>query len=391
MPEALIVDATRSPWGKFGGGLKDYSAAELASHLMRTLIQRNSIDPTSVENVILGQVLQAGAGQLPARQALIHAGLPVTTPGLLINKVCASGMRAVTLAGQLIRASENDIILAGGMESMSNTPYYDMQTRWGARMGDKTLVDGMVHDGLWCAFDDVHMANQGDDLAAKREISRQEMDDWSVMSQQRWGAAFDRGYFDREVTPMPNKRNPNHMALTKDESPRPNSTAERLGQIATVWGTKAITAGNAPGVNDGAAVLVVTSEEGAARLQAKPIARIIGHAEVATLPGEFPLASAWAIQKVLKKAGLTLDDLAVIEVNEAFAAVPLTYMQEFGVPHEKLNVHGGAIALGHPLGATGAVLVSTAVDLLEERNLSTALVTLCIGGGMGTATIIERV
>jgi acetyl-CoA C-acetyltransferase len=389
MPEALIVDATRSPWGKFGGGLKDYSAAELASYLIRTLVERNSIDPESVDNVILGQVLQAGAGQLPARQALIHAGLPVTTPGLLINKVCASGMRAVTLAGQLIRASENDIILAGGMESMSNTPYYDMQTRWGARMGDKTLVDGMVHDGLWCAFDNVHMANQGDDLAAKREISRQEMDDWSVMSQQRWGAAFERGYFDREVTPMPNKRNPNHMALTKDESPRPNSTAERLGQIAPVWGTKAITAGNAPGVNDGAAVLVVTSEEGAARLQAKPIARIIGHAEVATRPAEFPLASALAIQKVLRKAGLTLDDLAVIEVNEAFAAVPLICGQELNWDPAKVNRHGGSVAMGHPIGASGARLTMTVACQLQELGGGYGVAAICSGTGQGDAILLQ--
>ena len=389
MPEALIVDATRSPWGKFGGGLKDYSAAEMASYLIRTLVERNSIDPESVENVILGQVLQAGAGQLPARQALIHAGLPVTTPGLLINKVCASGMRAVTLAGQLIRASENDIVLAGGMESMSNTPYYDMQTRWGARMGDKTLVDGMVHDGLWCAFDDVHMANQGDDLAAQREISRQEMDEWSVMSQQRWGAAFERGYFDREVTPMPNKRNPNHMALTKDESPRPNSTAERLAQIATVWGTKAITAGNAPGVNDGAAVLVVTSEEGAARMQAKPIARIIGHAEVATRPAEFPLASALAIQKVLKKAGLTLDDLSVIEVNEAFAAVPLICAQELNWDPAKVNRHGGSVAMGHPIGASGARLTMTVAYQLQELGGGYGVAAICSGTGQGDAILLQ--
>ena len=389
MPEALIVDATRSPWGKFGGGLKDYSAAEMAGYLIRTLVARNSIDPESIDNVILGQVLQAGAGQLPARQALINAGLPVTTPGLLINKVCASGMRAVTLAGQLIRASENDVVLAGGMESMSNTPYYDMQTRWGARMGNKTLIDGMVHDGLWCAFDDVHMANQGDDLAAQREISRQEMDEWSVMSQQRWGAAFARGYFDREVTPMPNKRNPNHMALTKDESPRPNSTIERLAQIATVWGTKAITAGNAPGVNDGAAVLVVTSEEGAARLQAKPIARIVGHAEVATRPAEFPLASALAIQKVLKKAGLALDDLSVIEVNEAFAAVPLICGRELNWDPARVNRHGGSVAMGHPIGASGARLTMTVAYQLQELGGGYGVAAICSGTGQGDAILLQ--
>ncbi len=391
MPDALIVDATRSPWGKFGGGLKDYSAAELAAHLIRTLVDRNNINPSDIENVLLGQVLQAGAGQLPSRQALIHGGLPETTPSMLINKVCASGMRAVTLAGQLIKAGENDIVLAGGMESMSNVPYYDMQTRWGARMGDKTLIDGMVHDGLWCAFDNCHMANQGDDMAARREISREEMDDWSVMSQQRWGAAYDRGYFDREVTPIPNKRNTNHMALTRDESPRPNSTAERLGQIATVWGTKAITAGNAPGVNDGAAVLVVTSEEGASRLDARPIARIVGHAEVAAKPGEFPIASAWAIEKVLRKTGLSLDDLSVIEVNEAFAAVPLICGQELSWDTAKVNRHGGSVAMGHPIGASGARLTMTVAYQLQELGSGYGVAAICSGTGQGDAILLQAV
>jgi acetyl-CoA C-acetyltransferase len=389
MPEALILDATRSPWGKFGGALKEYSAAELASYLIRTIIERNGVRPDAIENVLLGQVLQAGAGQLPSRQALIHAGLPVTTPSMLINKVCASGMRAVSLASQLIRADENDIIIAGGMESMSNVPYYDMQTRWGARMGNKTLIDGMVYDGLWCSFDNCHMANQGDDMAACREISRAEMDDWSVMSQQRWGAAFARGYFDREVTPIPSKRNPNHMALARDESPRPNSTAERLAQIGTVWGTKAITAGNAPGVNDGAAILLVASEAGARELGVKPIARIIAHAEAATIPGEFAIASAYAIQKALKKANLGIEDLSVIEVNEAFAAVPLICGQELNWDVSKVNRHGGSVAMGHPIGASGARLVMTVAYQLQELGGGIGVAAICSGSGQGDAIILE--
>lgn len=391
MPEAFIVDATRSPWGKFGGALKDYSAAELAAHLIRTLVERNGVEPAAVENVLLGQVLQANAGQLPSRQALIGGGLPVTTPSLLVNKVCASGMRAVTMAGQFIAAGDNDVILAGGMESMSNVPYYDTHTRWGARMGDKSLVDGMVHDGLWCAFDNCHMANQGDDMAARREISREEMDDWSVMSQQRWGAAQERGYFEREITPIPNKRNPNHMALTKDESPRPNSTAARLAQIAPVWGTNAITAGNAPGVNDGAAVLLVTSEAGAASLGLKPIARIIGHAEVATKPGEFPVASAWAIQNLLKRTGISLDELAVIEVNEAFAAVPLICGQELNWDVAKVNRHGGSVAMGHPIGASGARLTMTVAYQLQELGGGYGVAAICSGTGQGDAILLQAV
>ena len=389
MPEAFIVDATRSPWGKFGGGLKDYSAAELAAHLIRTVVERNGIDPGAIENVLLGQVLQAGAGQLPSRQALVGGGLPVTTPSLLVNKVCASGMRAVTMARQFIAAGDNDVVLAGGMESMSNVPYYDKHTRWGARMGDKSLIDGMVHDGLWCAFDNCHMANQGDEMAARREISREEMDDWSVMSQQRWGVAQARGYFEREITPIPNKRNPNHMALTKDESPRPNSTAERLAQIAPVWGTTAITAGNAPGVNDGAAVLLVTSAEGAAKLGLTPIARIVGHAEVATAPGEFPVASAWAIQKLLKKTGVALDELAVIEVNEAFAAVPLICGQELGWDVAKVNRHGGSVAMGHPIGASGARLTLTTAYQLQELGGGYGVAAICSGTGQGDAILLQ--
>jgi acetyl-CoA C-acetyltransferase len=389
MPEAFILDATRSPWGKFGGALKEYSAAELASYLIRTIIERNHVRPEDVENVLLGQVLQAGAGQLPSRQALIGAGLPVTTPSMLINKVCASGMRSVTLAGQLIRAGENDIVVAGGMESMSNVPYYDMQTRWGARMGNKTLIDGMVHDGLWCSFDNCHMANQGDAMAACREISREAMDDWSVMSQQRWGAAFDRGYFDREVTPIPSKRNPNHMALTHDESPRPKSTAERLAQIATVWDTNAITAGNAPGVNDGAGILLVASEAGAEKLGVRPIARIVGHAEAATLPGEFPVASAYALQKAMKKTGLAIDDLSVIEVNEAFAAVPLICGQELNWDVSKVNRHGGSVAMGHPIGASGARLVMTVAYQLQELGGGYGAAAICSGTGQGDAIILE--
>ena len=391
MSDALILDATRTPWGKFGGGLRDYAAHELAALMIRTLMARNNIEPGSIENVLLGQVLQAGGGQLPSRQALIKGGLPDTTPSMLINKVCASGMRAVTLASQLIRAGEHELVLAGGMESMSNVPYYDKDTRWGARMGNKTLIDGMVFDGLWCAFENRHMANQGDDMAANREISRAEMDDWSVRSQQLWGKAFDRGYFDREVTPVPNKRDPNHVALARDESPRPNSTAERLGRIAPVWGTKAITAGNAPGVNDGAAVLLVASEERAAQMGATPIARIIGHAEVATKPREFPVASAWAIQKVLKKSGVTLDQVEIIEGNEAFAAVPLVCGQELDWDAARVNRHGGSVAMGHPIGASGARLTMTAAYQLQESGARYAVAAICSGTGQGDAILLERV
>ncbi len=389
MPDAFIVDATRTPWGKFGGALRDYAAAELAALLIRRLVQKHGVEPGTVENVILGQVLQAGAGQLPSRQALIGGGLPDTTPSLLVNKVCASGMRAVSLASQLIRAGEHDLVLAGGMESMTNTPYYDMERRWGARMGNSTLIDGMVYDGLWCAFDDCHMAVHGDNMAAARGISRQEMDDWSTLSQQRWGAAFNRGYFGAEVMAVPSHRDPNHVALTRDEHPRPRTNAAVLARLSPVYGTRAITPGNAPAVNDGAAVLLMASGEGAARLGATPIARVVANAEIAVKPSDFPVASALAIRKVLAKANVSLADLSVIEVNEAFACVPLICGRELGWDATKVNRHGGAVAMGHPIGASGARLAMTVAFQLRELGGGYGVAAICSGTGQGDAILIE--
>lgn len=391
MEEVYIIDATRTPWGKFGGALKEHSAADLGALLIRTLVARNAFEASEVENVILGQVLQAGAGQLPSRQALIDGGLPVTTPSTLVNKVCGSGMRAVVMASQQIRLGEASLVVAGGMESMSNVPYYDTHTRWGARMGNKTLVDGMVYDGLWCAFDDVHMANQADDMSAKREVSRLEMDEWSVRSQKRWGAAFQAGHFEQEITPVPNKRDPNHVALAKDEGPHPNSTVERLGRISPVWGTKAITAGNAPGVTDGAAMLILAGQDRALAAAERPLARIVAWSEAATRPAEYPVASAHAIRKLLAKAGLGIEDISVIEVNEAFACVPLICGQELNWDDDLVNRWGGSVAIGHPIGASGARLVMTAAYQLKESGGRFAIAAICSGTGQGDAVLLERV
>lgn len=390
MPAAFIYDATRTPWGKFGGALKDYPASDLAALLIRTLVQRNHLQPEAIDNVILGQVLQAGAGQLPSRQALIAAGLPETTPSTLVNKVCGSGMRAVTFGAALVQLGEAHLVLAGGMESMSNVPYYDIHTRWGARMGNKTLIDGMVYDGLWCAFDDVHMANQADEMAARREISREEMDAWSVRSQQRWGAAFEAGYFQQEITPVPNRRDPNHIALARDESPRPGTTIERLARIPTVYGTRAITAGNAPGTNDGAAVLLVGSEDAGRRHGLTPIARITGWAESATRPAEYPIASALALRRLAERTHLAIDDFDIIEVNEAFACVPLICGRELQWEPERVNRWGGSVAMGHPIGATGARLVLTAAYQLRETRARYAAAAICSGTGQGDAILLER-
>lgn len=391
MEEVYIIDATRTPWGKFGGALKEHSAADLGALLIRTLVARNAFEASEVENVILGQVLQAGAGQLPSRQALIDGGLPVTTPSTLVNKVCGSGMRAVVMASQQIRLGEASLVVAGGMESMSNVPYYDTHTRWGARMGNKTLVDGMVYDGLWCAFDDVHMANQADDMSAKREVSRLEMDEWSVRSQKRWGAAFQAGHFEQEITPVPNKRDPNHVALAKDEGPHPNSTVERLGRISPVWGTKAITAGNAPGVTDGAAMLILAGQDRALAAAERPLARIVAWSEAATRPAEYPVASAHAIRKLLSKASLGIEDISVIEVNEAFACVPLICGQELNWDDDRVNRWGGSVAIGHPIGASGARLVMTAAYQLKESGGRFAIAAICSGTGQGDAVLLERV
>jgi acetyl-CoA C-acetyltransferase len=274
---------------------------------------------------------------------------------------------------------------------MTNTPYYDMDRRWGSRMGDSTLIDGMVYDGLWCAFDNCHMATHGDSMAANREISREEMDDWSLISQRRWGAAFDRGYFDCEITPVPSKRDPNHIALARDENPRPKSSKEIMARLHSVYETRAITPGNAPAVNDGAAVLLLGTEEAAARIGATPIARVVANAEIAVRPSEFPVASAWAIQKALKKANLGVDDMSVIEVNEAFAAVPLICGQEMNWDTERVNRMGGAVAMGHPIGASGARLSMTVALQLQELGRGYGVAGICSGTGQGDAILLEAV
>lgn len=389
MPDALIIDAARTPWGKFGGALKDYSGAELAALCIRAILDRQRLDPAAVESLIVGQVLQGGAGQASGRQAAIAAGLPETTPATVVNKVCGSGMRAVTLAGQLIRAGEHDLLFAGGMESMTNAPYYDFATRWGARSGDVTLVDGLIYDGLWCSFHGCHMTRHGDTLAAHREVSREDMDEWAATSQRRWAEAQARGYFDREIVPAPNKRNPRHFILEHDENPRP-TTAENLSRLPTVHETRAITAGNAPAVNDGAAILLVASETAAARHGLRPMARIVAQAEIATPPDEFPVASAHATRALLVKAGLTVDDIAVFEINEAFASIPLLCGQELGYDPARVNPNGGAVAMGHPIGASGARLALTAAYQLQESGGRYAIASICSGGGQGDAVLIEN-
>ena len=390
MTQAVILDATRTPFGRFGGALKDVKAPELAAHCIRTLVERDGIDPGEVDDVILGEVLQAGVGQLPSRQALIAAGLPVSTPSFLINKVCASGFRAITLAEQLIRTGDHDLIVAGGMESMSNTPYYDFAARWGQRMGDTQLVDGMIRDGLWDAFDDCHMASFGGATADAYEIGRAEMDRFAARSQQRWAEAQQAGRFAEEVTPIPVPKGRGQTVLfDTDEFPRPDTTEEKLRGLAPIFGTTGVTAGNAPGVNDGAGVAIVCSEERARALGRPLLARILGHAHVAVKPSDFPIAPAYAVQKLLAQTGRSVDDIHLFECNEAFAAVVLACGQIVGWDEERVNTWGGAIAMGHPIGASGARIIMTLAYQLRARGGGLGVASICSGTGQGDAVLLE--
>jgi len=329
-------------------------------------------------------------GQIPSRQALIKAGLPATTPSETINKVCASGMRAITLADTLIRAGEAEVCIAGGMESMSRVPYASFEARWGARMGDQKLTDLMIHDGLWCAFDNVHMANHGETISKEYGISREASDAFALKSQLLAKDAMEAGRLDAEITPYPiPQRKGDPILFAKDEQPRPGSTAEALAGLRPVLGTSVITAGNAPSVNDGAAAAIVCSTAHAERMGKKPLARIIAEAHVAMEPYQFPVAPAYAVQKLLAKAGKGLDDIKLIECNEAFACVALACGSILKWDEAKVNVNGGAIAYGHPIGMSGARIVLTLAYELRRRGGGLGVACICSGSGQGDAVLIE--
>lgn len=388
--EVVILDGTRTAIGKFGGTLKSFSAAQLGAHCIKELVARNNINSPDIDNVIMGMVVQAGAGQLPTRQASIKAGLSVEVPGMLINKVCASGMRAVTLASTLIRANENELILAGGMESMSNVPHLDFNSRWGMAMGDITLKDGMVHDGLWCAFDNVHMAAHGQKIAEEYHLERSDMDRFAARSQQLWSEATERGFYKEQITPfvIPQRKG-DPIVFEVDEFPRAGTTLESLAKLPPVLGTQCITAGNAPGVNDGACVMVVTTAERAAKMGKKPLAKIIDHAYVAKKPYEFSIAPALATKKLLDKRGLSVDQIKRFECNEAFAAVCLVCGQILKWDESRVNVNGGAIAVGHPIGASGARIILTLAHELQRIGGGLGVAMICSGTGQGDAILIE--
>lgn len=391
--EVVIVKARRTPFGKFGGSLASLSAVELGGHVLKALLSETpEINSDQIDQVLMGIVVNAGVGQIPSRQAAAKAGLGVQVKSLTINKVCASGMKAVGLAAQAIRAGDAEIILAGGMESMSNTPYLIPKARWGFRMGDAQLVDAMIHDGLWCAFHNVHMGIHGSTVAAEFKISRQAQDEWALRSHERAHRATVSGRLAQEIVPVsiPQKKG-DPLTITQDESIRPDTTLDKLAKLKPVFDANGtVTAGNAPGINDGAAALLVMSRQKAEALGLKPLARILAYGEVAEDYPYLATAPGHAIQVALKKAGLEVSQLDRIEINEAFASVVLVSTQILAADPEKVNVHGGAIAMGHPIGASGARLIGTLVQELVNEGLKYGAAGICSGSAQGDAIILEN-
>ena len=395
MRDVVIVSAARTPFGKFGGGLKTLKAVDLGGLAIKEALRRAGIQGGQVDEVIMGMVVPAGQGQIPGRQASIKGGIPHEVPVITINKVCGSALKAVSLAAQIIKAGDADILVAGGMESMSNIPYVTANMRWGARMNDVTMKDAMVLDGLWCPENNVHMAVIGGQVAGEYGITREDQDRWALRSQQRWAAGEAAGKFEDERFPVEIKTKKGTTVVDKDEAPRPDTTLEGLAKLPPLFikdGT--ITAGNAPGTNDGASAVVVMSREKAEELGAPILATIKGYAQasresryIATVPGI-------AIQKLMDKYSLTLDDFDLMEVNEAFAAVPLVSCRGIlGMTPEamdgKVNINGSAVAVGHPIGATGARILMTLIYELRRSGKRSGVAAICSGMAQGDAMWVE--
>ena len=392
MREVVIASAARTALGSFGGSLKDVPATELGAIVIKEAIKRAGIKGEQVEEVVMGTVIQAGLGQNPARQATLKAGLPNEVPAMTINKVCGSGLRCVALAAQMIKAGDADIVVAGGMENMSAAPYVLDKARWGQRMGDGKLVDAMIKDGLWDAFNNYHMGVTAENIAKEWNLSREEQDAFAAASQQKAEAAIKAGKFKDEIVPVViPQRKGEPKVFDTDEFPRFGTTTETLAKLRPAFikdGT--VTAGNASGINDGAAAFVVMSAEKAEELGIKPMAKIVSYGSKGLDPAIMGYGPFHATKKALEIAGLTVDDLDLIEANEAFAAQSLAVAKDLKFDMSKVNVNGGAIALGHPVGASGARILTTLLYEMEKRDAKKGLATLCIGGGMGTALIVER-
>ena len=392
MKNVVIASAARTPVGSFGGAFKSVSAVDLGVVAAKEAIARAGIKAEDVDEAIIGNVLQAGLGQNVARQVILHAGLPETTPAMTINKVCGSGLRAVSLAAQIIKAGDADVVLAGGTESMSCAPFILNDARWGARMGEKKLVDEMIKDGLWDAFNDYHMGVTAENVSKEYDVTRDDQDEIAAVSQQRASKARAEGIFDEEIVPVEVKGKKGKVTVVdKDEYIRDGVTKESISGMKPAFikdGT--VTAANASGINDGAAMVIVMSEEKAKELGVEPMAKIVSYASAGVDPkimGTGPIPSS---RKAMEKAGWEFSELDLVEANEAFAAQAGAVAKTLGLDMEKTNVNGGAIAIGHPIGASGARILTTLLYEMKRRDVKKGLATLCIGGGMGTALTVER-
>ena len=393
MREVVIASAARTPIGKFGGTLKNVPTRQLGAIVIEEAIKRAGIEKDQVDEVVMGCVLQGGLGQNVARQMMLDAGLPVEVPCFTINKVCGSGLRAVELAAQIIKAGDADIIVAGGAENMSATAYAMPAARWGARMFDAKMVDMMVNDGLWDAFNDYHMGVTAENVAEQWGITREELDEFSVISQQRAEKAVDGGVFDEEIVPVTiPQRKGDPIVFARDEHLTRGSTMEKVAKLRPAFKKDGgvVTAANASGINDSGAAVVVMSKEKADELGIKPMATIKSYASGGVDPSIMGVGPVPASRKALEKAGLTIEDMDLVEANEAFAAQSLAVRKDLGLDPEKTNVNGGAIALGHPIGASGCRILITLLYEMQRRDSKYGLATLCIGGGMGTSVIVER-
>ncbi|MGH2449445.1 MAG: acetyl-CoA C-acetyltransferase [Chloroflexota bacterium] len=390
MEEVVIASTARTPIGRLGGSLADVLAVDLGGVAIRGALERAGVPDDEVDHVIMGTVIAAGQGQVPARQAAIKAGLPIEVPALTINKVCASGLKAVNLAAQMIKAGDAEVVVAGGMESMSGAPYLIDKARFGYRMGDATLHDAMIQDGLFCPVGCVPMTDYGSDTAEEFEISRDDQDRWAVRSQRRYVEALEAGRIQPEIVPVevPQRKGPAKL-VEQDEQPRPDTTFEKLQLLKPLKPGGSITAGNAPGVNDGAGALVVLSKRKAGELGIKPLATLVAQGEGNAEPRYLHTVPAYAIRAALKKAGLDLSAIGLFEINEAFAAVTLTTMQLLGLNPDLVNVNGGAVALGHPIGASGARILGSLILEMRRRGVEYGAASICSGTAQGEATIVR--
>lgn len=389
--DIVIISATRTAIGKFGGQFSSISAVELGTAVAKSAIEKGKLDPTLIDTVIFGQVLQAGLGQNPARQVALNSGLPHTSTALTVNEVCGSGLKSILLAAQAIRLGDAKIVLAGGMENMSLAPHL-LQNRFATKNGNCTMIDALFHDGLTDAFSNEAMGITAENLVEKYGFTRQQLDEFAAQSQQKAYQAQQSGAFDKEITPIeiPNKKTKQIVIIDKDESIRPETTVESLSALRPVFKTDGVvTAGNSSGINDGAAALILTTREVANTLNLPILATLTGYAEAGVDPSIMGIGPVPAIEKLIQRTHISLDRVDLFELNEAFAAQSLAVIKDLKINPEKVNVHGGAIALGHPIGASGARIVVTLIHALKQRQLQTGIASLCVGGGMGVALSLK--